>query len=300
MLALSLSWNANKFKDIKRQINEVIEAGFRQVELNFSLTEKEVIQIDNFRKKGELEVISCHNFCPIPKGLSVKKALPDYYSLSSTNERKRRLALKYSKNSIDTVSRLGAKVLVLHSGKVDMPDASKQLMRLYAQGKKNSATFKYIAGSMRKQREKRKQPYLDKAVASIEELSAYAKKSGVRIALENRVYYSEIPQFDEFEIFLKRTGAFFWFDTGHAFIMEKLWKVKALPYLERYSDRLIGFHLHDCIGMQDHLAPGTGKFNFSKLRPFIKHSILKVIEAHSPATTEELVRSIAFLNKALN
>lgn len=300
MFALSLSWNNNKFRSAERQIEEVNKAGFRAIELNFSLTEKKLSQISNLFKNGKIKVLSCHNFCPIPKGLSVKQALPDYYSLSSLNDKKRRLALKYSKISVDIAARLKAKVVIFHCGRVEMPDASKQLMRLFAAGKKDSPLFKDLASRMQREREKTKKAFLEKAGLSIKELSAYAKKRGVKVALENRVYYPEIPQLEEVENLLNETGAFFWFDTGHACIMEKLWQVSLLEYLKRYSSRLIGVHLHDVAGMQDHLVPGTGEFNFRSLRPYINAKTIKVIEAHFPATSQELTRSISFLNKALN
>ncbi|MBU2541171.1 MAG: sugar phosphate isomerase/epimerase [Candidatus Omnitrophica bacterium] len=297
MFALSLSWNVNKFRSAKKQIDEIVKVGFKELELNFSLTEKRIRQIDRLRKEGMIRILSCHNFCPIPNCLSTKKALPDYYSISSLNEKKRRLALKYTKKSIETASQLKARALILHSGRVDMQDKSKQLMQLFAAGKGNSSAFKSIKNRMRILREKRKKPHLEKALTSIGELSNYAKKLNVKLGLENRIYYSEIPQLDEFDILLQNTNAFFWFDTGHARIMQKLWGIREKEYLKRYSSKFIGVHLHDVIGMQDHLAPGVGELNFKSLAPYIKRNTIKVIEAHAAASKEELGQSINFLNK---
>lgn len=300
MLALSLSWNFNKYKDVKEQINEVIEAGFKAVELNFSLTKKQVSQIYKLSKKGLIKVLSCHNFCPIPPGIPIKKAMPDYYSLSSLIEERRRLAIKYTKNTINTAHLFGAKVVILHSGRVEIPDSSKQLMAFFAQGKNDSPEFKKLADGLFQERQAKKKPYLDKVFQSINEVCAYARKKGVKIALENRIYYPEIPQLDEFELLLNQTGAYFWFDTGHSFIMEKLWSVKLTDYLRRFSDKLVGLHLHDVKLMQDHLAPGKGEFNFSVLKPFIKRDTIKVIEAHAPASVRELKKSVEILNETLN
>lgn len=300
MFALSLSWNTNKFKSVRKQIEEIARAGFKEVELNFSLTEKKVDQIQNLRRKGQIKITSCHNYCPIPCGLPVKKALPDCYSLSSLNEKNRRLAIKYTKRSIDTASKLKAKALILHTGRVDMPDASKQLMQLFAKGRKNCASFKDIKGLMRRQREKAKRPYLEKVYQSIKELSDYAECKNIKLGLENRIYYPEIPQLEEFAELLNQTGAFFWFDTGHAYIMQKLWSVKLDEYLKRYTHKLIGIHLHDVVGMQDHLAPGTGEFDFRILKPFIRRNTLMVIEAHAPATSKELMQGVRILNKTFN
>jgi sugar phosphate isomerase/epimerase len=299
MFALSLSWNSHKQQSIEKQIAQIAEAGFKAAELNFSLTERKVSQIDKLRKAGRIKIVSCHNFCPIPPGIPVKKALPDFYSLSSLNEKRRLLAVKYTKRSVDAAVALGAAVVVLHSGRVEIPDTSKQLMALFAQGKQYTAAFGRLAQAMRKQRGEKSKFYLEQALASIEEVAAYAQKRNIKIALENRIYYPEIPQLDEFELLLNKTMAFFWFDTGHACIMQKLWSINLSGYLKRYASKLVGIHLHDVNNMRDHLAPGTGEFDFSILKPYIKPATLKVIEAHAPATRLQLQNSVKFLEQML-
>lgn len=300
MFALSLSWNSSKFRSTEKQIQEVKKAGFSAVELNFSLTENNVKVISSLKRRGLISVTSCHNYCPIPSGLSVKIALPDYYSLSSLKKRNRRLALKATKKTIDTAAGLEASAIVIHSGRVEIPDASKRLMRMFSEGKADTIEFQQIADKMREMRERNKKPYLDSAVASLKEVSSYAIKKGIKVGLENRVYYPEIPHLDEFALFLEIPGLFFWFDTGHAHVIEKLWSIKASEYLKRYSSKLIGMHLHDCLGMRDHLAPGTGEIDFGFLKPYARPGIIKVIEAHQPATKEELKQSVLKLKQIFN
>lgn len=299
MFALSLSWNTQTHRGINQKIAQILRAGFKTVELNFSLTEKDIIQIDRLRRAGLINVVSCHNFCPIPPGISVKRALPDYYSLSSLKEKTRRLAVKYTKRSLDTACALKAKALVIHSGRVEIPDTSKQLMSLFAQGRASSIEFKNLANAMRREREKHKGAYLEQVALSIKELSQYSQKKGIKIGLENRIYYPEIPQLEELGPLLNNRNVYFWFDTGHAYIMQKLWSVPFIKYLRRYSQKIIGMHLHDIRLMRDHCAPGTGEFNFKILKPFISPQTIKVIEAHAPATPRQLTRSAAVLKKIL-
>jgi sugar phosphate isomerase/epimerase len=300
MFALSLSWNSHKQISAKSQIEQIITAGFQTVELNFNLTQNKLEQISKLRTKGLIKVVSCHNFCPIPPELAINSALPDYYSLSALNENNRRLALKYTKRTIDTVAKLKARVAVLHFGKVEIPDYSKQLMHLFSQAKLDTVEFKQLAAKMQQLRQEKKSCHLENAIKSIKELSSYAVQRGVFIGLENRIYHREIPQIDEFELMLNYPNVFFWFDTGHAYINEKLWSIKTTDYLKRYSSKLIGLHLHDVQGMTDHLAPGCGEFKFENLKPYIKRDIIKVIEAHAPVSAEQLKQSVKFLNKALN
>ncbi len=300
MFALSLSWNSSKFRSTEKQIQEVRNAGFSDVELNFSLTENNVKAIESLKRKGLISVTSCHNYCPIPSGLSVKVALPDYYSLSSLKEKNRLLAVKATKRTIDTAAGLGASAIVVHSGRVEIPDASKKLMRLFSEGKAASPEFRRLADGMREMREENKRPYLDSVITSLREVSSYALIKGIKVGLENRIYYPEIPHLDEFGLLLDIPGIFFWFDTGHAHVIEKLWSIKSGEYLKRYSSKLIGMHLHDCLGVRDHLAPGTGEIDYSFLRPYAKPGIIKVIEAHQPATAQELRQSVIKLERIFN
>ena len=59
-------------------------------------------------------------------------------------------------------------------------------------------------------------------------------------------------------------------------------------YLERYQQNLLGLHLHDIKGTQDHLAPGTGDFDFSVLKPYIKKTLSKPWRRIIPRAHERL------------
>ncbi len=88
---------------------------------------------------------------------------------------------------------------------------------------------------------------------------------GVRLGLENRYHYFDIPTPDEMSALLAmaepdRLG--FIYDVGHAMAMDRLGFFPNEVWLKRFGRRIIGTHLHDVIGISDHQAPGLGDVDF--------------------------------------
>lgn len=299
--ALSTSWNAASFSEGAKVIEEIKKAGFNEVELGFNLTPKIVKGILRLTQKKEIKVVSLHNYCPIPKGLARKFALPDVYSLSSINEDERKTAVYFSKKSIDSCVKFKAKALVLHCGYVEIIDETRRLIELYPD--KNSAEFTLIRNTLQQDRKALAKVYLEQAIKSLEELNGYAEKNGVFLGIENRFYAREIPSYEEVGIILsyfKNKNIFYWHDTGHAQIMENLGFVgHACDFLKAYGASLIGMHIHDVRLCRDHLAPLKGDLDFSALKPYITDETIKVIEAHAPATLEEIMQAKQYLEKIL-
>lgn len=300
-LALSTSWNAFRHKQGEGITREIKQLGFKQIELSFNLNRRQLTEIQKSLKAQGLEVTSVHNFCPIPPGLKREKALPDCYSISSLDETERRKAVKFTKITVDTAAEIRAQKAVLHCGRVEIPDRTRELIRLYEKGLKNSGEFKRIRGQAIKERRKYIARFLDNTLRSLEEISAYAAKKKIGLTIENRFYYREIPAYHEIGLILRNlrgSGISYWHDTGHAQVMENLGLARHKDYLEAYAGSLDGMHLHDISGCRDHLAPGQGEFDFNRLKPYLKKNTLKVIEAHHPAGAEDIKRAKGILEAA--
>lgn len=303
-LSLSTSWNSFRHTRGEEIIQEIKNLGFLEIELSFDLTRGIVNDIYSCLKKNKIKVNSIHNYCPIPSGLKRFQALPDCYSLASLDEKERALALKYTKLTIKTAFKLGAKAVVLHCGRVETKDYTREIISLYDKGKIESEEFSVLKEKMNKERQEKSHTHLSKAIESLKELSEYARPFDIGLGVENRFYFREIPSFEEigeilnyFRTFEESSNIFYWHDSGHAQLWENLGFSKHKDYLEAYQSRLLGVHLHDIRGGSDHLAPLKGDFDFKLLKPYLKADTLKTLEAHHPATAEQIIAAKDFLTK---
>jgi sugar phosphate isomerase/epimerase len=303
-LFLSTSWNAFRHTDGLSLINEIKALGFEGVELSFNLTSAMITDVEKLVRDGFIRVSSVHNFCPIPEGVRREAALPDYYSMSSKDQDERLRAVRQAKITIDTAARLNAQAVVLHCGRVEIPDRTIDLIALFNKGQERSPTFTALRNGIISQRNEFKKPFLENTLRSLDELNAYAASRKVKLGVETRYYFREIPFLDEIKVILdkfKDSQVYYWHDTGHAQLMENLGFISSHEeFLEQYGPRMLGIHLHDITGCSDHKPPGTGQFDFSRIKNYISNSTIKVIEAHHPATGSQLIKAAEFLDNLFN
>lgn len=301
MFAISTSWKSNLHYNVKGILGAIKATGINAIEVGYNFKVERFEELVLLINELGIKVVSVHNFCPMPAGSIPGRLAPcDYYRLSSQDDTERCKAVDYTKRSIDSAVKLSAKALVIHSGTIDIDRAYvKNLLGLYNSGASGTREYNILKEELLRIREARKKPYLDATVKSLEEITAFAFGSGMKVGIENRYYPNEIPNIGEIDHLLKlfsTKGAVYWHDTGHAEVSEKLGIALHAEYLNRFKDHLFGIHIHDLKGIKDHLAPFSGELDFSKIIPYIKDNLLNVIEAHPPATAEQLQESIKRFN----
>ncbi len=300
-IVISTSWNAFRYTNGKSLISEIKEMGFNEIECSFNLTPEMVKDIEIQMASGLIKVRSLHNYCPIPQELTRQVALPDYYSVASVDSNQRELAVKNTKNTIDTAERLGAQAVVLHTGRVEMPDRTKDLVAFYNNGRFGTKEYFDLRDEIVNDRKESHKLFFESALKSLDELNTYAQKKNIYIGVETRYYYREIPNLEELSEIIrifKNSNIFYWHDCGHAQLMEKLGLVnKHEDFLEIAKDRILGFHLHDIKGCNDHQAIGNGDFDFLRLKPYVNKDVIKVLEAHHQASAQEMIKSRIILEK---
>lgn len=301
MFAISTAWNSNTHSDVKEMLSEIKEIGFNAIEVGFNFTAERLEELISLINVLGIKVVTIHNFCPVPSKRQFRRHISDYYRISSLDEDERKLAVEYTKRTIDTAQRLSAEAVIIHAGIVELNgNYVSALLRFYKEGRAGSKDYDELKQEFLKVREDKKDPYLDSATKSLEEILSYATKSRIKIGLENRYYPDEIPNCGEVEYFLKlfdNRGLFYWHDVGHAEANERLGIVPHLDFLKMFSDHMLGIHLHDIKGLEDHLAPFSGNFDFRKIAPYMKNGLIKVIEAHPKATPLQIKEGVVKLQK---
>jgi len=141
-------------------LREIRDLGFEYAELSHGIRVSLVPGIIDAVEAGVIKISTLHNFCPLPMGVS--HAAPNLFKFSASEKRERDLAWKHSIKTIETADRLKAKLIVLHSGAVDLSgffgDAHYQdkLEALAAAGKRDSPKYIKLMAEVEQRREARR------------------------------------------------------------------------------------------------------------------------------------------------
>lgn len=266
------------------------DIGFERLELSH------ILPADWFSgfEPGRWDVAAVHHPCPLP---------PQHVPyLSDLDAVRRQVALDTARASIDTAVRYSAGYVVLHVGDIPELEYWEDELRSRTLARQQGTTE--YAQAMRRfemARAQAKGPYLAASLASLRELAAYAGERGVRLGLETREFAREIPDLDDMGLLLAElpaSAAGLWLDTGHVAVTARLGRASQRDWLQRHGDRLLGLHLHDCLGLRDHLLPGLGDINFRELVPYLTPATVRTCELDWFYTPEELREGVHRLVEA--
>jgi sugar phosphate isomerase/epimerase len=202
--------------------------------------------------------------------------------------------------SMDLARELGAQTVVVHAGKVDVdPQLENTLWRLFEAGQTQTPPYNEARDRLITARAAQAEANLEAVQRSLVELAEYAGRLGIKLGIENRYHYLEIPLWDELGRLLEAVGderVGFWYDVGHAHTLERLGFYAHEALLQRYASRMIGVHLHDVIGLTDHQAPGSGDVDWNLVVNYLPNdAIIRACEVRHYLTAEQVVAGLQFL-----
>lgn len=291
MLSISTCWNSARHTDGAAMLAELLEFGFDRIELGHGIRFSLMHGIQAMRDKGLVQFSSLHNFCPLP--VDILRPSPDCLLFSSHREAERDRAVRQTLQTIDFAERLGAPFVVLHCGRVVMEPATSQLLKLAQSGGHLSPGYARLKTRAVRHREARVPKHLERLRDCLKRIVDHAAEKGVRLGLESRQAYEEIPSERDLEGLMADFPAptvGYWHDIGHTQIRHNLGFVDHAEWLARIAPRLIGCHLHDVIWPgRDHQAPFTGgSVDYAALVPLLPKGIPLVWEM-SPGQPREAV-----------
>lgn len=280
-------------------LREIRDLGFDYAELSHGIRLSLVPGILDAVKAGEIKISSLHNFCPLPVG--VNGPSPNLYEFSSDRDRDRQLAVKHTLNTLEFAVRVGAPLVVLHFGSMDLKDYSGKLKELLERGLRGTPQFRKLVAEAGVARQARKKRFYDHSRATLRVLAEEAARRGLKFGIEIREAVEELPVEADFQSLLEEFPAptvYYWHDVGHAQIKQDLGFIDHAQFLSERVSRLAGFHIHDVkFPARDHFPPGGGDIDFAALKPFVKPEHIKVFEL-SPKVPVELVRpAVAHLQR---
>lgn len=279
---------------------EIAGLGFEWVELSHGIKITLIPGILKAVEAGVIKVTSCHNFCPLPPGVS--HAAPNFFQPSSTDPRERDQWLRQSKRTVDFAAQVKAKTVVLHLGSVGFfwfnPATKLAAYRESHAGAdlaKEAAYQRLLAKSLARIKH-RMPPYWVNTKAGLAQLLPYAEKKGVVLGFENREAFDELPldaDHPGLVAALGKPGACgYWHDTGHAQIKQAMGLINHREHLEKNAENTIGFHLHDVSAEgRDHQPIATGEVDFEMVSSFWRPEHTLVLEFSPRLTAAQVLES---------
>lgn len=297
MIGISTVWRSKLTEDGKELLEALAPLPFSALELDYRISESAFRDIRG-RLKKNWQVLSVHNYFPRPDSIPLAKASADMFLLSNPDKEERLLAIKATIKSIEVANDLEAQAVVIHLGRVEMENDFPKWKELYTSSQLEKERD-FVVRKLRERKEKA-QKYVDAALLSLDKLLPRAENLGIKLGIENRYYFHEIPNYEEIKVVLETFDGAplgYWHDVGHAEVLARLGIQPHEKWLLSYGDYLLGTHIHDVKGLDDHLAPGQGTVNFDKIIPHLNKALVKVFEIHPKSTARQIETGLDYLKE---
>lgn len=271
-------------------LEELAGLGFEHVELGHGIRFSLWPGILKGVEKGVAQIVSLHNFCPLPMGFT--RPNPNCYEFSDYRANVRKRAVRCTRETIQHAADLGANRVVLHLGSTGQPRRSGVLEEEVGRGRFGSRRFVKQKIRAVVDHESRHERTWTRVRAALEELVPFASELGVRLGCECREEIEEFPMEGRFREILdtfpgETLG--YWHDFGHAARKEALGFVDHLKHFKTYADRLVGCHVHDFkYPNRDHRPLGVGTIDFAAFWGALPARVIPTLELSPRLSTEEV------------
>lgn len=295
-LSLSTMWAKYHYEDLYEFSCAAKAWGYDAIEANAYVKTADMLER---LAEGPLPLSSLHN--PIPNLQSTREIRSYDLNLAGVDEDERQEALSFVRKSILNAARLGASAVVLHMGHVPISKAmQRRLHEMWHAGMMGTDEYRDLYLRITTLRAEGEEQHLERAVQTLHDVEPLAADNGVMLGVETRHNIHELPNIDEAAVMLSETNPAvvgYWHDTGHAATHDRLGHVAHEEWLRRYSDRLIGIHLHDMNFERDHQCPGAGEIDWDMIARYLPSSAIRVCELGEWNTRDCVERTPEFMER---
>jgi len=268
--------------------------GFELIELDHGIRMPLMPGIQKMFDGGEIRFSSLDNFCLLPDEAAV--ASPACYKFSAASVEERERAVTQTFQAIDLAGQLNAPFVVLHLGEVTMPPITDRLIAMAKAGQYLSREYVRLKIKAVQERERHAPQYLQHVKDCLRRVIEYAGSKGVRLGIESRRAFEDIPTERELAELLDEMNSpqlGYWHDFGHSQIKENLGFIDHAEWLRAVGPRTFGCHVQDCIwpAREDQL-PFTGAVDFEKLVPLLGTNCLFVWKMNPNRTADAIRQSV--------
>lgn len=261
--------------------------GFARFELSHDLRPEALDRL----APGAARISTVHHPCPRPPdwdaGDSLLAAAPDA----------RARAAAALRASLETAARLGARSVVLHLGRAEDDEAESirrlgfELRNRFLAGQRDGARYAAALGALRARLAEAEARQLPRALETLPPLLERAAELGLRVGIETGHHPDELPTPGGLRRLLDgltqpALGA--WLDTGHVGAQAALGTADLADWRGAARGRWVGAHLHDLVGLRDHLAPGSGTLDLAALCAWLPEAAARSCEVDWHLATEEV------------
>jgi len=295
MISFSTCWNSRRHNSGDAMLREIkTKLGFELIELDHGIRMPLMPGIQKMFDGGEIRFSSLDNFCLLPDEAAV--ASPACYKFSAASVEERERAVTQTFQAIDLAGQLNAPFVVLHLGEVTMPPITDRLIAMAKAGQYLSREYVRLKIKAVQERERHAPQYLQHVKDCLRRVIEYAGSKGVRLGIESRRAFEDIPTERELAELLDEMNSpqlGYWHDFGHSQIKENLGFIDHAEWLRAVGPRTFGCHVQDCIwpAREDQL-PFTGAVDFEKLVPLLPTNCLFVWKMNPNRTADAIRQSV--------
>ena len=261
-------------------IEEIVDLGFTHIELSHGMTIAKLPGIRNAFQRGLFTCSGVHNYFPAP--VEVMIDAPDAYEFTSHRPFDRHRAMDMTLRTLDIAAEFGARYLVLHMGSVPLEPKkwSKPLTAEVAAGGAHSPDFTKQKIAFVKKREKIGPLYFHRAMEALEKIAGHAAEFGVKLAIESRSRFEDMPTEREMlklqQHFADNPWVGYWHDFGHVQLKHNLGLLDHVEWPAR-----------------DHRVPFGGTLEYASLLKFFPQNCPLVWELSPTREATEIRAALA-------